>query len=145
MYFFEGVVRVKAMLMLCDYAEAINGKFYISGGGWTVCGPGLRNMSVAIRVFVPWADANTRYDLSLLFQDENGSTIAYGDPPVEVRNDGSFEVGRPPGIPEGTELDVTLVFTFNGLTLEPDKGYRWQLEIDNEPVQSVSFRTVDAR
>jgi hypothetical protein len=45
-------------------------------------------------------------------------------------------------MPEGTELDVTLVFTFNGLILEPDKGYRWQLEIDDEPTQRVSFRTL---
>ena len=133
---------MEAILLLCDYAEAINGKLYITGGGWTICAPGLRNMSVAIRIFVPWADANARHKLALLLQDDNGNTVAFGDPANEVKNEGSFEVGRPPGIPEGTELDVPLVFTFNGLVLEPEKGYRWQLEIDDEPTQRVSFRTL---
>jgi len=135
---------LEAILLLSDYAEAINGKLYIMGGGWTICRPGLRNMSVAIRVFVPWVDANAKHKLTLILQDENGNTVALGDTPKEVKNEGSFEVGRPPGIPEGTDLDVTLVFTFNGLVLEPNKGYRWQLEINGEPVQRASFRTVDS-
>ena len=132
---------MKAILMLCDYAEAINGKLYIMGGGWTICLPGLRNMSVAIRVFVPWVDANAKHKLALLLQDENGNTVAFGDQAKEVKNEGSFEVGRPPGIPEGTDLDVTVVFNFNGLMLEPTKGYRWQLEINDEPSERASFRT----
>jgi len=27
---------VEAILLLCDYAEAVNGKLYIMGGGWTM-------------------------------------------------------------------------------------------------------------
>ena len=56
-------------LLLCDYAEAINGKLYIMGGGWTICAPGPRNMAVAIRVLVPWSDTNKQHNLALMLQD----------------------------------------------------------------------------
>jgi hypothetical protein len=26
---------MEASLILCDYADAVNGKLYLSGGGWT--------------------------------------------------------------------------------------------------------------
>lgn len=129
------------ILLLCDYAEAVGGKLYIMGGGWTICPPGLRNMAVAIRVLVPWSETNTQHGMSLMLQDENGNVITLGDPPKKVRHDGTFEVGRPPGIPTGTELDFTAVVGFVGLPLEPNKGYRWQLELNDEPAAHASFRT----
>jgi len=128
-------------LLLCDYAEAINGKLYIMGGGWSICAPGPRNMAVAIRVLVPWSDTNKQHNLALMLQDDNGSTVELGDPGRAVRQDGAFEVGRPPGIPAGTEMDFTAVMGFVGLPLAPDTGYRWQLEIDGEPAAHASFRT----
>lgn len=130
-----------AILLLCDYAEAIGGKLYIVGGGWTVCPPGPRQMALAVRILVPWSEANTPHKLTLILQDENGSFVELGDPPEKVMNEGQFEVGRPPGVPAGTELDFTAVVGFVGLPLEPDRGYRWQLEIDGEPVAYASFRT----
>jgi hypothetical protein len=99
-------------------------------------------MAVAIRVLVPWSDTNKQHSLALMLQDDNGSTIELGEPTRPVRHDGTFEVGRPPGIPAGTEMDFTAVMGFVGLPLMPDTGYRWQLEIDDEPAAHASFRTV---
>jgi hypothetical protein len=132
---------MEAILLLCDYAESINGKLYIMGGGWTACPPGPRNMSVAVRVLVPWNDTNARHKLALILQDEGGNTVQLGDPPREVKQEGDFEVGRPPGVPVGTEMDFSVVLGFVGLPLEPEKGYRWQLEIKGEPAGHASFRT----
>lgn len=130
-------------MLLCDYAEAINGKLYIMGGGWTICPSGHRNMAIAIRVLVPWSETNIRHKLSLMLQDDGGNVIELGDPPQKVLHEGSFEVGRPPGVPAGTELDFTAVMGFLGLPLESGKKYRWQLEIDDEPTAYVSFRTTE--
>jgi len=132
---------VNTIILLCDYAEVIDGKLYVMGGGWTGCQPGLRNMAVAIKVLVPWDKTNIRHDMSLMLQDTSGVTIALGDPPQPVRHDGNFEVGRPPGIPVGAELDFAAAIGFVGLPLEPDKGYCWQLEINGEPAAHASFRT----
>lgn len=135
------VVLLEAMILLCDYAEAIKGKLYIMGGGWTVCPPGPRQMAIAVRVMVPWSEANTTHRMSLMLQDESGNTLELGDPPKPVAQGGTFEVGRPPGIPAGSEIDFTVVFNFVGLPLVPDRGYRWQLEINDEPSGHASFRT----
>jgi hypothetical protein len=132
---------METILLLCDYAEAISGKLYVMGGGWTTCPPGPRQMAIAVRVMVPWNEANTKHTLTLFLQDEHGKTLELGDPPTKVMQDGSFEVGRPPGVPTGSEIDFTVVFGFIGLPLEPNKSYRWQLEINSEPSGHASFRT----
>lgn len=132
---------MKTTMMLCDYAESVQGKLYIMGGGWTVCPPGPRNLAIALRILVPWADTNRKHKLGLFLQDADGNTIELGSPPRPVQQVGDFEVGRPPGVPHGAEIDFTAVFNFLGLPLEPGHGYRWQLEIDGEPMDSVSFRT----
>ena len=131
-----------AMLLLCDYAEAINGKLYIMGGGWTICPPGPRFMAVAVRVNVPWAQTNAKHQIALMLQDAEGNQLELGEPPLPVSRTGEFEVGRPPGIPQGTEMDFTAVFVFINLPLDPDAGYHWQLEIDGEPSGYASFRTL---
>ncbi|MCJ7745899.1 MAG: hypothetical protein MUP40_06390 [Actinobacteria bacterium] len=136
---------MEATILLCDYAEAVNGKLYVMGGGWTNCPPGIRSMSVAVRALVPWLETNTKHKFNLMLQNENGNTVTLGEPPKEVKGEGEFEVGRPPGIVEGTELPVSVVLTFNGLPLEPEKGYRWQLEINGEPAGRASFRTWKAQ
>ncbi|MFH1151395.1 MAG: hypothetical protein V1748_13075 [Actinomycetota bacterium] len=130
-----------AILLLCDYAEAINGKLYIMGGGWTSCPPGPRLMAVAIRVNVPWSETNLKHQLALFLQDADGNQVELGEPPQPVKKTADFEVGRPPGIPQGTELDFTAVFGFVNLLLQPDTGYRWQLEINGDPSGHASFRT----
>ena len=133
--------KVETIMLLCDYAEVINGKLYIMGGGWTLCPPGPRNMALAIRVLVPWDETNVKHRLVLMLQDEEGRTIELGEPPRPVKQEGEFEVGRPPGVLPGTELDFSIAFGFAALPLEPKKGYRWQLELDGEPVAHASFRT----
>lgn len=132
---------MEAILLLCDYAEAINGKLYIMGGGWTICPPGPRFMAVAVRINVPWSETNTKHQLALFLQDTDGNQVEFGEPAQAVKKTGEFEVGRPPGVPQGTEMDFTAVFGFINLPLEPDKGYRWQLEIGGEPAVYASFRT----
>jgi len=131
-----------AMLLLCDYAESVNGKLYIMGGGWTMCPAGPRSMAVAVRIDVPWSDTNTKHQVALFLQDAEGNRVVLGEPPQPVEATGDFEVGRPPGIPQGSEMNFTAVFGFLGLPLDANAGYRWQLEINGEPSGHASFRTL---
>ncbi|MDD5448681.1 MAG: hypothetical protein PHO53_05900 [Actinomycetota bacterium] len=132
---------MKTNMLLCDYAEAIEGKLYIMGGGWSLCPAGPRNMSIAMLILVPWNETNTQHKLTLMLLDEDGNQVNLGEPPREVKQEGSFEVGRPPGVPPGSDIGVALVFNFIGIPFTPGAGYRWQLEIDGQPTDYVSFRT----
>lgn len=90
--------------MLCDFAEQINGKLYIQGGGWSRLGApegSAFSIHVAAMVYVPWDDANRKRRILLQLFSEDGAEVEVGEPskPVEMR--GEFEVGRPPGIAPG--------------------------------------------
>ena len=132
---------MRTTMLLCDYAEAINGKLYVMGGGWSVCTSGPRNLFAAIKILVPWDSTNEKHKFVLMLQDEDGNTIQLGEPAREVRHEGVFEVGRPPNIKKGSDLDFVIALGFIGLPLEPDKYFRLQLEIDDEPSGDVSFST----
>jgi hypothetical protein len=55
--------------------------------------------------------------------------------------EGIAEVGRPPGIRPGTDLDLPVAFNFPPLPLLPGKGYTWQVSIDGAatPAWTESF------
>jgi hypothetical protein len=126
-------------MLLCDAAEAVNGKLYILGGGWSrLLLPDVpANMSLAVKIAVPWNEANDPHRVIARLVDPDGQPVQVpvvmeegGQPiDVEVGNEVRVETGRPPGLVPGTDIDAPLVFNFNGLAL-PGGGYVWELEID---------------
>ncbi len=133
---------MRADVLLCDYAEAVNGKLYISGGGWAIAQTVAPiRCSLAIRLAVSWAEANQPHDLkvSLLTQDGQTVTNGPGDAPVEAG--GKFEVGRPPGMIQGEDLVNCLVLNYEGLDLDTGQ-YVFSVSIDNEIIATVPFRIV---
>ena len=52
--------------------------------------------------------------------------------PQEIRAAGGFEVGRPPGLAAGTDIDLAVAVTIGPLPLEPGNRYAWHLWIDGE-------------
>jgi hypothetical protein len=129
---------VDVTLMLCDFAEAVNGKLYVMGGGWNVLyAPGEPvTMAVAAIVAVPWDQTNRPHELALELLTQDGV-------PVDVEGEGlsvtgEFELGRPPGIKPGSSLNAPFVWTFAGLVLEAG-GYEWKLSLNGAPVTSRPF------
>lgn len=125
-------------LILCDFAEAVNGKLYVMGGGWNVLyAPGEPvTMAVAAIVAVPWDQTNRPHELALELLTQDGA-------PVEVEGEalsvtGEFELGRPPGVKPGSSLNAPFVWTFAGLVLEAG-GYEWKLSLNGAPVTSRPF------
>jgi hypothetical protein len=128
---------VKVTLLLADSAEEINGKLYILGGGWSLTGPQVGPMALAIKIDVPWTAANQKHTIEITLAGEDG-----GAPPMisegvitsgEVRFAGSFEVGRPPGLPPGSDIDAALAIQLGPLPLVPGQGYVWQVAVDGHP------------
>lgn len=123
---------MKVTMLLCDSAEAVNGKLYILGGGWSITGPNPAPMAIAIKIEVPWDEANKRHRFQLALLDSDGKPVMVptptGDRPIEIGAD--FEVGRPAGLKPGTPLDVAMAFNIGPLPLRPDSRFVWGFSID---------------
>ncbi len=127
-------------VLLSDFAQVAEGKLYVIGGGWTLCGPGPFQHALAIKVEVPWEEANRSHRLEGALFDEDMKPVRVGDG-TEARFEGTFEVGRPAGLPPGTALDFMLAVNFGPMELPPGRGYHWSISVDGKEVQRARFRT----
>jgi len=127
---------MEAVLLLADAAVTDPGnKVHALGLGWTVTSTPTPPAALIALVKVPWTATNQPHRAVLRMLDADGRPVLLpgpdGDASIEIVSD--FEVGRPPGLPIGTDIDVPLVVTLGlGMPLAPDARYVWQLEIDGE-------------
>ena len=121
---------LRVNMMLCDAAQASNGKLFILGGGLSIVGPKPQPLALAIQVTVPWDRANISHNWKLDLIDEDGQPATIGDKPVAVK--GRFEAGRPAGLRAGTPPGVALAINLTALRLKPGIGYSFVLEIEGE-------------
>ncbi len=140
---------MRVTMLLADAAQALGGKLYILGGGWTHMGPAPAPFAIAMKFEVPWDQANRRHPWTLRLLDEDGRPVCLPtrggeEKPVEMA--GAFEVGRPPGSVPGSPLDFPLVIQFGPLPLPGGRRLEWVLEIDgrSEAHWRVAFGTAPA-
>lgn len=131
-------------MLLCDAAESVNGKLYILGGGWSqlLVPDQPASMSLAIKLAVPWDQANDPHRVKAKLITDHGEPVEVPMPegePMIVANEVVVETGRPAGLLPGTDLDAPLVFNFRGLGLSAG-GYVWELEVDGEVKARAPFR-----
>src|SRR6266487_1881100 len=122
---------MKVTLLLADSAQAVNGKLYVLGGGWSIAGPGPIPMALALKIDVPWNQANLRHKLELTLVDADGHLISVPTPQgaQELKIAAEVEVGRPPGLPPGVNLDAVLAVNLSPLPLPPGR-YVWTVSIN---------------
>lgn len=131
-------------MLLCDWAEVLNGKLYMMGAGWTrvtVAQPLI--LAIAILIRVPWGQSNLKHQIHFEIATEDGQPFMQQTPAgaAPVRIDGAFEVGRPAGITPGSPLDVPIAFKAGPLMLHPGR-FVCQLSIDGNLEKSVTFEAV---
>lgn len=132
-------------MMLADSAQAVGGKLYILGGGWSIAGPQPFPSAVAALIQVPWTETNRKHKFSLRVVDGDGKPLMvptpFGEQGFEMS--GEFEVGRPAGIKPGTPIDVPLAVNLGPLPFRPDTQYRWRLAIDRDDADKTSGASAD--
>lgn len=140
---------MKVTLLLADAVQAVAGKLYILGGGWSIAGPGPVTMGLAVKVEVPWDQANRKHQIRFALVDSDDQPVMIatptGDQPVQFG--GEFEPGRPAGLRPGTPLDVTLAVNLGALPLPSDGRYVWRCFINGETHEDwqLSFSTRPAQ
>jgi hypothetical protein len=133
---------MRATMLLCDFAEEINGKLYTMGAGWTtlhrVDQPA--NMSLAILLHFGWNETNKKHSIELELQTEDGELVEQGegDAAQPLRILTVIEVGRPPGVKPGSEINAALASAINGVTLSKG-GYVWVLRAGTQEVARCPF------
>jgi uncharacterized protein DUF6941 len=92
-------------LLLADHAEAVNGKLYMTGGGWNVLRlPELPHewaFHIALGIDIGWHETNATHELLVGIHDPDGIELGEG-------LTASFETGRPPGMPTGQEQRLVM-------------------------------------
>jgi len=121
---------LRVNMMLCDSAQASNGKLFMLGGGLSVIGPKPQPLALAIYVTVPWDRANIAHKWQLDLIDEDGRAVKMGEKPVSVT--GTFEAGRPAGLRAGTALGVALAINLTALRLKAGVGYSFMFMVNGE-------------
>lgn len=131
--------------MLADFAQAVNGKLYIMGGGWSILGAQGNPTAIAIKIEVPWNEANRKHNLKLELLDADYRPVPLPAPtgPSPLVISGEFEVGRPAGLLPGTPIDVPLAFNIGPLPLAQGQRYLWKLTINGKTNEhwEVAFST----
>ena len=92
-------------------------------------------MAIAIKIAVGWNEANEPLEFELRLVTQDGEIVNPGPGPVVIT--GRAEVGRPPGVTPGTELDAALAITL-GFPLGAG-AYRWEFEINGQRLAQEPF------
>ncbi len=121
-----------------------DGKLFIHGAGWDTVGvpslPAVRpTLSVALRFRIPWSDTNPKHTVDLDIVDEDGHSIL---PPAQGHLRGTVTIGRPAGLPEGTDQTTCLAIDILGLRFERAGAYEVVCRAGDDDAARSPFRVV---
>ncbi len=124
-------------LILADWAEVINGKIYLQGGGWSAINayeplPITRSVGIAVAPRVEWNETNQEHALEVrILREEGQAELAR----IEAR----FEVGRRAGIPHGSSQQHPIAANLP-LTLEHAGEYEVRASINGVEMTTLAFQ-----
>lgn len=135
--------------ILCDHAEAAEGKLFINGGGIAASlvqpqPPHTINLAVGLVIHVPYTETNKVHTLSIRLSDEDGQPVrpwspeGVEQPPIQAVL--PFNVGRPPQLVHGDTQPVPLGMNFLGMPLANLGQYAFIIEVDDEEARRLPFR-----
>ncbi len=130
-------------LILADSAEVVGNKLYLLGGGWdrltvNTGFPIDQRCAIALSVRVPWNETNQKHVFEVEVMGEDTQTE---QPKSLVKVGGQFEVGRPPGIPQGQEQRIQLAISMN-LRLDSPGTKVIVARIEEQEMRRVHFNVI---
>jgi hypothetical protein len=130
-------------VIIADYADIVNGKLYLMGGGWDTFyakeAPSQVRLSIAVGVLVEWEETNLPLIVNLFVEDDDGKQMA--------KIEGKMQVGRPAALPPGSRqlsqmaANITMNLpTFGGYRIRVDAGTG-----DAAAERTVPFRMLERK
>lgn len=137
--------------MLCDHAEAVQGKLFINGGAIDICytmpvPPHIVTFAVGLVIRVPYTATNQAHTLIVRLLASDGAAVTAYAPGVEepgtIEAQLPFNLGRPPMLQPGDFQHLPLGVNFSALPLPSLGGYSVQLLIDGTEMTRLPFRVM---
>ena len=126
-------------LIVADGAQAVGGKLYVLGGGWshlllpTIPGRAPLPFALALGLSIPWTQTNRDFNFALEVRDADGQRV--GDEPIAT---GQFQQGRPPGLRQGTSQRLMLAVPA-GIEFPAAGRYSFHALLDQEELGSTAI------
>ena len=139
-------------VILCNHAEAVENKLFLTGGGINMCfvgpvPPHLISVALGNVIHVPYQLTNQPHELKITLRDEDGNLVAPMQPDglpqqagIEVKV--PFNIGRPPFVAVGDEQTIALAVNLTNLPLAQMGLYTFVVEIDGTEMKTVPFRVL---
>ncbi len=125
--------------LLADAVQVVVGKLYVLGGGWDALfvpqfPARFPSLGLGLRIRIPWSCTDRPIRVEVDLQDEDGGRVLPSPPIVN-----ELRVGRPPGMPEGTDLGIPRSFTFHNIIFPREGAYSFVVLIDGDTAARVRF------
>jgi hypothetical protein len=123
-------------LILADGAHVANDKLYVLGGGWiNVLAPQFpvnHSMAIAIGILVDWMETNRQHAFRVELRQEDAQNR------VIAQAEGTFEQGRPAGMPAGSTQRIQMALPLT-VRLDAPGEYVVRLLLDGHEVKKAAF------
>lgn len=126
-------------VLLADFAQAVNGKLTVVGGGWNILNatqyPFAVPFGLGLGFLVPWGETNRKHSFKFVIRRSEGTELANGT--------GEFEVGRGAGTPSG--MTQRVVVGVSGQIQVPEAGTYEVIVAVGEDEKRVIFEALALR
>ena len=132
-------INFKLILCMSAVSDQVSGTLHMLGAGWSITPSPTAPQAVALLIKVPWDRANQKLGIRVELLDADGKPVTLPGPagPQPVLTTAELEVGRPPGLAHGSDLDAAVALNFPQLPLAPGR-YQWRADIAGD-IQTESF------
>lgn len=130
---------MKATFLLANSAQIYEGLVSALGIGWSQSYSPTMPYALVLIIQVPWDRTDHQHNLKVKLVDSDGRNPADSHGKrrvVEVR--AQFAVGRPAGLPAGSDVETSETIQIAPMDLAPGQ-YEWRVEINDEALASRSF------
>lgn len=133
---------MKAKIVLADSAEVREGLLFLLGGAWTQTGPLPQPFAIAGVIEVDWDECNKKHAAEFAIEDLDGNALMVPGLTGEqqpFRFSTPFEIGRPPGSPQGTTFNIPVAVPVPQIPWAPGRHYVLIVKINESEHDRVRF------
>lgn len=134
-------------MLLADSAQAVDGKLYVLGGGWTVTGPKPTRLAIALTLELDPDQVGKQQHLRLDLMDEETGELVPGPEEGYLHMEVGFVYSASEETPAGAPANAVFAFELGPQqTILPGRRYRWRLTLNgrHDPGWVLPFVTLPA-